>query len=276
VGITGIYEIYCKTNNKRYIGKTSDFRRRQDDHLRDLRRNTHYNPHLQHAFNLYGENSFVFKMVEFCELGQLNDREILLIKELNAHESLGGFNVSWGGDGFMAGLVVSEETKRKMSENHADFRGDKAPFWGRHHTDEAKEKVRLANTGSKKPYSESHRLNMIKNHPDYSGVNHPTFGTKRKNATSKYFGVSKFLYKNDICWKALITLNKRSVHIGIYKNELVAANAYNKYIIENGLPHPLNRFSAIDNINIMWYHMRVLVNKKYSALSRILFRQKGV
>lgn len=39
------------------------------------------------------------------------------------------------------GRSHTEETKQKMRENHADFRGDKHPMYGRKHTDEARKKM---------------------------------------------------------------------------------------------------------------------------------------
>ena len=41
----------------------------------------------------------------------------------------------------LKGRVFSEETKRKMRENHADVSGDKNPFYGKKHTEETLKKV---------------------------------------------------------------------------------------------------------------------------------------
>jgi len=40
------------------------------------------------------------------------------------------------------GKHFSDETKQKISDNHADFRGEKCSFYGKHHTKETKEKIR--------------------------------------------------------------------------------------------------------------------------------------
>lgn len=52
---------------------------------------------------------------------------------------------------------------------------------------------------------------------------------KRKNSSSKYFGVSFF--KRDRTWQAAITINYKVIHIGRYSAELEAAVAYNKAAI---------------------------------------------
>lgn len=65
--ITGIYRIINTANQKVYIGSTArDFIDRWRDHKKRLRRNKHSNLHLQHAWNKYGENSFLFEALEEC------------------------------------------------------------------------------------------------------------------------------------------------------------------------------------------------------------------
>jgi hypothetical protein len=54
--------------------------------------------------------------------------------------------------------------------------------------------------------------------------------TKKKNASSKYFGVS--LIKKTEKWKAQISYNGKNKHIGNFEEEIDAAKAYNKEAIE--------------------------------------------
>lgn len=46
-----------------------------------------------------------------------------------------------GKDSHCFGKHLSEETKQKISDNHADFRGKNSSFYGKHHTKETKEKI---------------------------------------------------------------------------------------------------------------------------------------
>ena len=60
----GIYKITNKINQKFYIGSTTIFKRRYQDHLKSLRRGRHKNRYLQDDYNIFGENNFVFEVIE--------------------------------------------------------------------------------------------------------------------------------------------------------------------------------------------------------------------
>lgn len=58
----GIYTIFCKGNGTFYIGSAKNFEKRFKDHLANLQNNRHCNPHLQRAFNKYGQDLFNFEI----------------------------------------------------------------------------------------------------------------------------------------------------------------------------------------------------------------------
>ena len=60
----GIYKIINVVNNKFYIGSAVDFKRRKTRHFSELRRGKHKNRHLQASWVKYGEQAFVFVVVE--------------------------------------------------------------------------------------------------------------------------------------------------------------------------------------------------------------------
>lgn len=64
---SGVYVIKNKLNNKIYVGSSFCVRRRLKDHLNKLLQNKHNNKHLQSAFNKYGQTSFQFAILEYCE-----------------------------------------------------------------------------------------------------------------------------------------------------------------------------------------------------------------
>ena len=63
----GVYQIYCKANNKKYIGSTvMHFQRRKTCHDSDLKHNRHHNVILQNAYNKYGDDAFYFEVLKIC------------------------------------------------------------------------------------------------------------------------------------------------------------------------------------------------------------------
>ena len=61
---SGIYKITNLINKKYYIGSSLDIKRRWKEHRRNLIKNKHNNIHLQKSWNKYGENSFLFEIIE--------------------------------------------------------------------------------------------------------------------------------------------------------------------------------------------------------------------
>lgn len=64
--VVGIYSIFNLINGKKYIGSSKDVYNRWHEHLHNLRNNKAHNAHLQAAFNKYGEDNFMFNILEFC------------------------------------------------------------------------------------------------------------------------------------------------------------------------------------------------------------------
>ena len=67
------------------------------------------------------------------------------------------FNFTDGGDG-SSGIKISEETRKKMSDNHADVSGENNPMYGKHHSGDARNKISDAHKG--KSFSYGHRVNL--------------------------------------------------------------------------------------------------------------------
>ena len=82
-----VYEIVCTSTDQRYIGSTTRFYKRLLGHFRALRLGKHPNPHLQHVYDLYGEESFTVNILETCSSENILEREqhyiVTLHPELN-------------------------------------------------------------------------------------------------------------------------------------------------------------------------------------------------
>lgn len=91
-----IYKIINIINNKCYIGQTKNWKRRWQEHQRQLKNNKHENPYLQYAWNKYGEENFRFEVIEYVE--NYNEREIYWIEYYQSTECQYGYNIMTGGE----------------------------------------------------------------------------------------------------------------------------------------------------------------------------------
>lgn len=111
----GIYKIQNLINNKIYVGSSKSLKRRQYQHFMLLKKNKHGNPYLQHSYNKYGKDSFVFFVLEECLEEQLIERESYWITYYNSANSKFGYNI----DSFESGRrKVSDSSKIKMKSSN--------------------------------------------------------------------------------------------------------------------------------------------------------------
>lgn len=119
-------------------------------------------------------NDTKFEIICFCNSQEeLNQKEYEIIHP-HLHNKL-CLNIQEGGNGHRITeeeLTLSEETKKKMSESR---RGEKNGMYGKHHTEEVKEKCRQAHLGI--PLSNEHKQKLSK---AFSGNNNPMYGRVRK------------------------------------------------------------------------------------------------
>lgn len=118
--MVGIYMIINSIDNKIYIGQSINIKKRFQSHKQKLKSNTHYNIHLQNAWNKYGEDNFYFTILCECEKEKLNELEEYYIFCLDATNLEIGYNVALGGNS----SITSETTKNKLS---ALNQGEKHP-----------------------------------------------------------------------------------------------------------------------------------------------------
>lgn len=123
--ICGIYQIINKINNKIYIGSSIDVEQRWNTHKRELRSKKHHNKNLQNAWHEYGEENFVFEIIELVEdTNQLIDKEQYYIDSTKCCDSDIGYNVSPTA-GNCLGVKRTEEEKRWLSKINS---GEKSHF----------------------------------------------------------------------------------------------------------------------------------------------------
>jgi group I intron endonuclease len=119
---SGVYKITNEINGKYYIGKSTKIGRRWSEHRRFLRQNRHDTPHLQNAWNKYGENSFKFEILErdipISNL-RVTEQKYLDIAKL---DRINAYNTNFIADSGMFGenhpnyKLVPENIKNKAKE----------------------------------------------------------------------------------------------------------------------------------------------------------------
>ena len=125
----GVYKIINIINGKIYVGSASSkggFRKRWNEHRSALKNNQHHSKHLQSAWNKYGENSFIFEIIEIViDVNLILEREQhyldLLKPEYNICKIAGN----------TLGIKLSDEHKKKISDIAKLRIGDKNPFYGK-------------------------------------------------------------------------------------------------------------------------------------------------
>lgn len=111
-----IYQITNMATGHFYIGSAASFERRSWQHRYDLRRGAHKNPRLQAAWKKYGEEAFVFEVLEQVP----DDVDMLVVEDRYLAEHVGKrecYNVNPSATAPRRGQKLSEASKTQLSAN---------------------------------------------------------------------------------------------------------------------------------------------------------------
>lgn len=157
---TGIYEIVCLQNCRRYIGSATSFSNRWARHKYQLRSGVHHSSYLQRAWNKHGENAFLFNVLIKC-----HKDDLILYEQIAIDALLPEFNCCRVA-GNTAGRITSQETKAKLSAAITGIRRSEDTRQlmsfaakGRHRaplSQETKTKISLSLFGKPQPRSQEH------------------------------------------------------------------------------------------------------------------------
>lgn len=162
---SGIYCIENLTTNKKYIGQSKNIDDRWCKHKNELNNGVHDNDYLQKAWNKYGENDFSFYILELCAYEELDNKEIYYIDLYDTLNRNHGYNLKSGGQN--GGSTLSDYSRQKLKDaikesyndeliekrrndalkqwSNLDVKakiiGENNCMYGKHHTEEAKNKI---------------------------------------------------------------------------------------------------------------------------------------
>jgi group I intron endonuclease len=221
---SGVYRITNKVNGKFYVGSAKDIDQRWDCHRNDLRAGKHVNPKLQHAWDFYGEDKFLFEIVEEVDSKPelLFERENHYLSTLKPYERKVGYNIcptAEGGDNFTHNPRKEEIRAFWLIHN----KGEGNPMFGKTHSEEAiqqqKDKAigrytlewfvkRYGEAEGEKKYQERRLMLMNRDKSvfchqykmrTFKGKKHKSGWIEKKQKTQEYF-------KNH--WKEFVSLIK--------------------------------------------------------------------
>ncbi len=120
-----VYKICNIVNNKCYIGSTCHhrgFTHRWSQHKRALFKNKHHSLYLQRAWNKYGESSFVFEILLYCD-----PTNCLMYEQLAMDYYQSAYNIAQVA-GSPIGTKHTKQSKLNMSLAHrGKYEGIKNP-----------------------------------------------------------------------------------------------------------------------------------------------------
>lgn len=137
-GKCGIYCIKNTVNDKVYIGKAKNIYNRIRSHKYNLRKKSKdENRHLINAWYKYGEDVFIYTILEEFDFDEqkLREREDYWIVEYDATNQDKGYNMRRDSS---TGCFVSEETRQLLSEINS---GENNPNYGNKWSDEQRQQM---------------------------------------------------------------------------------------------------------------------------------------
>lgn len=145
-----IYRITNMANDMYYIGSAESFARREWQHKYDLKRGVHKNPKLQAAWNKYGEDMFVFEVLEEVPEGQ----NVLQVEDMWLVQHVGNpqcYNINPGAESPRTGVVLSAEAKANISAGRKGKHAGEAHYrYGQTVSAEVRAKIGAAQKGKPK------------------------------------------------------------------------------------------------------------------------------
>jgi len=240
--MASIYEIRNKKTNKGYIGSTMRKpKKRWNEHLHELRNNSHSSTYLQNSFDKHGEESFKFIVLE-----EVKDEKRFEIEQHWLDDVLpfpwskdgNGYNMSsiaGGGDNFSDLTEDEQEEFIRKSKKVGSENG----MHNQEHKEDAIKKMReeaedrftlnwFQNEYGQEKGKEKYEERCLKLSKERSGEKNPFYGENHDKETKKQISESMKEVANDENWRDKVSEARKGKATGkdnpnyvhVPKNEL--------------------------------------------------------
>jgi group I intron endonuclease len=207
----GVYRISNILSGRYYIGYSTNIEKRFISHRYKLKKDCHDNIFLQRAYNLDGEDKFLYEITHVCDTEEeAKEIELQYLTDLNIRDKLYNLNYNNSGGDLLTHHPEKEAIREKIvnsykatlskmtpEERRAKYAqcGEKNGMYGKTHTEENRKKFSETHKGNKyckgKKATDETRQKMSENAKLKIGEKNPFFGkrhteeTKRKIAEAK-------------------------------------------------------------------------------------------
>jgi len=213
----GIYKIENIIDGKMYIGGTTNLNKREKDHFNCLRKNKHKNRNLQMAFNECGEENFKFIIILYCESDKLYIYEQKFVNEYKNLNML--YNIFLDDVKSPKNVTPTNETKEKLSRNHANVKGENSGTWGLL----GKNNPNYGRKNTPETIEMMRKIKMGKNNPNYGkrGENSPNYGIHPTQETKTKISITtkRNYYKRPLIFDCFLFFQELDI-LEIRLNEL--------------------------------------------------------
>lgn len=219
-----IYLTENMINHKKYIGQKKSNEFLQNKYLGS-------GTYLKNAINKYGKQNFNVTLLDTAEtFDELNEKEIYYINKYNAVYSDNFYNMSPGGvlcseSGHIK--YHTEETKQKIANS---VTGEKNGFYGKHHSDKTKTKLKLAwQTRKLTPVSDETRKKLSNAHKGikFTEEHKKKIGDAQRGEKSPNFGKH---HDKEMCAKISKTMSEK-----VWLNNGITNARVNKSVVDDYL-----------------------------------------
>lgn len=203
--IIGVYKISNTLSGRYYIGYSTNINKRFTVHRCKLKQNYHDNIFLQRAYNLDGEDKFIYEIIHICDTEEkAKEIELQYLTDLSIRNVIYNLNYNNSGGDLLKNHPDKEkirerinnsckETLSKMSleerKQKYGILGEKNGMYGKTHTEEVRQKISQTHKGNTyckgKKASEETRKKFSENAKLKIGEKNPFFGKHHSEETKQ-------------------------------------------------------------------------------------------